>query len=106
MRRSAAHAFAGACRPGRANCAATFRATLVRRRHQFRAAGERRHLRLARALEMHHEVERIVHRRPAHQQAVIAQDHRVVRAEVAHEPRLLVGVERDAFVVVVADGVR
>jgi hypothetical protein len=77
----------------------------MRRRHQLRAAGEGCDLRLARPLEMHHEVERIVNGRPAHQQAVIAQDHRVVRAEVAHEPCLLGQVERDAFVVVVADGV-
>ena len=39
----------------------------------------------------------------AGEQAVVAQDHRVVRAEVAHEPRLLVELERDAFVVVIAD---
>ena len=43
---------------------------------------------------------------PHDEQAVVAQDHRVVRAEVAHEPLLLVEVERDAFVVVIREARR
>ena len=68
------------------------------------AAGHRADLRLAGALEVVHEVERVGDRRAAGEQAVVAQDHRVVRARgrgrAAAARRQ---VERDALVVVIGE---
>lgn len=73
--------------------------------NQRQAAGQRRDLRLAGALQIEHGVEGVRHAGAADQQAVVAQDHRAVGAEIGDQALLLVHVERDAFVVVIADAV-
>ncbi|MNI58857.1 hypothetical protein D3C73_1139880 [compost metagenome] len=49
-----------------------------------------------------HGLERFGHGLAHGQQAVVAQDQVVVAAQVAHQARLLFGVQRQAFVVVIA----
>src|SRR5213075_1309755 len=57
--------------------------------HQVGPRGHRIHLRAARELELVHRVERFGNARPAGEQPVRAQDHRVVLAKVAHQALLL-----------------
>ena len=106
MRSSAAHALHRRlpARP-RELRALLFARPSVRRRDDLRAAGECRDLRLARALEVHHEVERSCTVGPHASRpwlrriiALCAPRSRTSRACSSQ-------VERDAFVVVVADGV-
>ncbi len=68
--------------------------------------GARRHgvdLRAARHFELIHRVERLLDGRAAGQKPVVAHHQRVVRPEIGHDPLALVGVDRRAFIVVVAD---
>ena len=57
----------------------------------------------ARQFELIHRVEGLLDRGAAGQQPVRAQDHRVVRPEIAHEARALVEIDRRAFIVVIAE---
>ena len=72
---------------------------------QLGAAGGGHHLRLAGALHVVHVVKGIGNRGAAGQEAVIAQDHHIEAAEVAHQALLLVQIQRDAFVVVIGDAI-
>ena len=72
---------------------------------QLAAGRHRRELRLAALLEVAHQQERLRHRLAAGEQAVVAQDQRIVLAERGDEPRALVEIVGDAFVVVIADAV-
>ena len=72
-------------------------------RDQLAAAGLCPHLHRAGSLEQVHGLPRFGHRGAHGQQAVIAQHQVLVLAEVAHQPRLLVLVERETFVVVIAE---
>src|SRR5580693_6041881 len=73
----------------------------VRRYHHLLAALRGGDLQAAGLLEIVHLVEGVADGAARGQQAVMAQDHGVVVAEVAHQPVALVEVERDALVVVV-----
>src|SRR5262249_46854506 len=75
----------------------------IGRQHHLLAALRGGDLRAAGWLEVVHLVEGVAYGAAGRQQAVMAQDHRVVLAEVAHQPLALVEIERDAFVVVVAE---
>src|SRR5690606_21073899 len=76
---------------------------LGRREVQLRVARHGRHLGLAGALQPEEVGERLADARAHGEQPVVAQDHGLVRAEVAHEPCLLVEVDRHALVLVHAD---
>src|SRR6185437_2155888 len=75
----------------------------LRDRDELRAARLRAHLHLARPLQDVHGEERFGDVLCAREQAVVAQHEVVVRAEVAHEARLLLGIQRHALVVVVRE---
>jgi hypothetical protein len=70
---------------------------------QLGVAGHRHDLRLAGLLQPVHRDEGFADGAPRGEQAVVAQDHRGVSAQVAHEALLLVEVDRRAFIVVVPD---
>src|SRR5476651_1128820 len=76
-------------------------AHMCRRYPQLRASGQRLHLRLASTLEKVDLVKRVRSGRTAREQAMVAQDHRLVRAEIGNQPLTLAQVERNAFIVVV-----
>ncbi len=75
---------------------------VVRTLDQLGPGGLRPHLRVAGPLEVVELFERVPDRGAAGEQPVVAQDHHLVRTEVAHQPVLLGRIERHAFVVVVA----
>ena len=100
LRRSAGHAIPAAARH-RAPSAVVALDDLPRKPRERRAAGLRAELDRARRLEQVHVEERRRDARADGQQPVVAQHQEVAVAEVAHQPRLLVVVERDALVVVV-----
>ena len=76
----------------------------LRRRHdQLGACSHRIDLGAARHLELVHRIEGLLDGRAAREQAMVAQDHRVVRAEIAHQALALVEIGRRAFVLVIAD---
>ena len=67
-------------------------------------AGRQRHdLRLARALEIIEADEAFADILADRERAVVAQDHRVLVAEVGDQPLALVEVDRDAFIIVEGD---
>lgn len=68
---------------------------------QARTARLRPHLHHAAGFEEVHRNERLGHRAADCQQPVVAQHQESPRAQIAHETRLLAGVQRHAFVVVV-----
>src|SRR5438067_13238285 len=72
-------------------------------RDQLAAARLRAHLDGGGRLQVVHADERVGHRLADRQQTVVAQDERGLVAEVVHEPRLLVVVERRPLEVVVAE---
>ena len=66
----------------------------------------RRHcvdLRAAGHFELVHGVERLADRRPAGQQPVVAQDQRIVRAEILHDPLALIEIDRRPLIGVITD---
>ena len=69
---------------------------------QLAAAGLRAHLNHAGGFERVHEQESIGHVLRDGDQAVVAQHEEGLRAEVAHQSRLLVFAQGHAFIVVIA----
>ena len=76
-------------------------ADVVRRQDHLAPAGQRRDLGRAGALQHVDHVERLGDRGAADQQAVVAQDHRLVLAQVAHQALAFVQVQRDALIAVI-----
>src|SRR5215467_5633847 len=76
---------------------------LAGRQRQLGVAGERRDLELTGALEAEDIVPGLRDASADDEQPVVAQDHRLAIAEVAHQALLLVELDRDALVVVIAD---
>src|SRR5471032_607151 len=68
---------------------------------QLHASGQRLDLRLASTLEKVDLVKRVRSGRAAGEQAVVAQDHRLVRTEIGNQAFTLAQVKRNAFIVVV-----
>jgi hypothetical protein len=70
----------------------------VRRHHHLLTALRGGDLQAAGLFEVVHFIEGVAHGAARGQQAVMAQDHGVVVAEVAHQSVALVEIERDAIV--------
>src|SRR6185295_10871977 len=75
----------------------------LRRDRMDRTGRRRGDLHVAGLLQRPEREERLRHARPPGEQAVVAQDHRALVADVAHQPLLLAGLDGDALEVVVGD---
>ena len=67
------------------------------------AGGHRHELDLTRLLQMMQDAERQRDRARRDQQAVVAQDHRWIRTQIAHQPRAFVEIEGEPLVIVIAE---